>query len=434
VILGVAGLIGSVGADSRWLAALGQLIARTGHIPRGVPFAVAPTAGWRNVPVLAELIFQQLDGALGDRGLMLAQLVAVALAVAILARDALAAGAAPTSVGRALLLAALGSLPSLAVARVQLFSLALFPVLVAVLRAEARSPSRRIWWVVPILAVWSNLHGAALLGLAIALTYLLVVRLRQDARTAVAVAIVATSALCLTPSGVGTIAYYHGVFTNVAAARGDGLWAPLSLSAPLDVVLVISAIALITPLRRAQPPLWEVVVIAGLVGLTIHASRSGIWLLFFLVAPSAAVIRPGRGWHRVFPALGAAALAALAYSAIRGPLANGASPSVIARAVRLANGGAVLAPDILAEQVALEGGRVWVGNPIDAFDHADQAAYLDWIEGNPGGRRALTREVDVVLTTRGSSSQRLMRTMRDYAVVSGRRTTLVYQRVSAGTG
>ena len=44
--------------------------------------------------MLAELVFNGLEGALGDRGLMLAQLLAVGIAMAVLARDARGAGPA----------------------------------------------------------------------------------------------------------------------------------------------------------------------------------------------------------------------------------------------------------------------------------------------------------------------------------------------------
>ena len=92
VATGLAGLLSVVGADSRWLAALGAAIARAGRIPHGVPFAAAPTAHWPNVPVLGELLFHALLGV-GPRGLLIAQLAAVAIALSAIAVDARALGA-----------------------------------------------------------------------------------------------------------------------------------------------------------------------------------------------------------------------------------------------------------------------------------------------------------------------------------------------------
>ena len=67
----------------------------------------------------------------------------------------------------ALALVALGALPALASVKMQLFSLALFPLVLLLLRADHDRPSRRIWWVVLVIAVWGNLHGAVLLGVAV---------------------------------------------------------------------------------------------------------------------------------------------------------------------------------------------------------------------------------------------------------------------------
>ena len=89
----LAAIAGTIGADARWLAALGRIIVDRREIPDGIPYASAPSAGWHNVPVLAELIFRGLTSVAGDRGLLLAQVVAVAAALAVLAWDLRRAGA-----------------------------------------------------------------------------------------------------------------------------------------------------------------------------------------------------------------------------------------------------------------------------------------------------------------------------------------------------
>jgi hypothetical protein len=431
LILLCCAFFGAVGADARWLAALGRVIAARHAVPQGVPFAAAPSGHWHNVLVLPELLFHWLEAGLGgDRGLMLAQLVAVAVALLVLSRDALAAGAGPGPSAAALALAALGALPSLAIARVQLFSLVAFPLLVALLRSEARAPSRRIWLALPLLAVWSNLHGAVLLGLAVLLAYLLLDRVRADPRRALAVAALAPLALCLTPELLGTVAYYRGVLTNVAAQRGLGLWGPLDLGAPFDDVMLVVTLILGLSLRRVRPARWELATMLLLAAATVHAARSGVWLLFFLVAPAALAFRE-RSWRRVpaVPVL-VAALAAVGISVARGPIAIGAGPGLIARAVTLAHGTPILAGDVIAEQVALAGGRVWVANPIDAFSHRDQGLWLDWSAGRPPGRAALGEGVRVVLVARGSGAERLMAGEAGFAAVAGDARARLYARVN----
>ena len=50
-----------------------------------------------------------------------------------------------------------------------------------VLRSQQRRPSRGIWLVVPLTAIWGNLHGAVLVGVAVIGCYLLFSRLRTRA-------------------------------------------------------------------------------------------------------------------------------------------------------------------------------------------------------------------------------------------------------------
>jgi hypothetical protein len=431
VIVACAALLGRVGADARWLAALGQVIASHHAIPAGVPFAAAPTGHWPNALVLAELIFTGLEHLAGDRGLMLAQLVAVAVALSVLARDARAGGASERGTVVALLVAGLAVLPSLAIARVQMFSLVLFPVLVALLRADRRDPSNRIWLAVPLLAVWSNLHGAALLGLGVTVAYLALSRGRSEPGLAVGVAIASIAALCLTPALLGTADYYRGLLTNVAAERGAGMWGPLSVSAPFDVVVVLCVAALATRLRRAMPPVWELAVLVVLAVATVRADRNGVWLLFFLVPPAAKAMAPARRWPGLAVAAALVSIAVVAVSVARGPVASGASPSMIARAITLAHGSPVLAGQGVDEQIALAGGRVWAGNPIDAFTHSVQATYLDWLSGAHAGDAALSK-VGVVLVDRGSPAARLMGRASGFRSVGADATTRLYQRVSTG--
>jgi hypothetical protein len=414
LITGLAAAVATVGADSRWLAALGHIIVAQGSVPAGVPFAAAPTAHWPNALVLAELVFDGLESAFGDRGLIAAQLVAVAGALTVLARDARAGGGDSFQITGALALASLGSLASFGVARVQMFSLVLFPLLVALLRADERSPSPRLYLALPLLALWSNLHGAALLGMGVLWAYLALSLARtgrhEDLVTAVVVGVAAPLALCLTPAGLHTLDYYRGLLTNVAAQRGEGLWAPLG-TGPLDLLLIACALALLWRLRHARPRVWEIVVIIVLAALSVKAARNGVWLLFFLVGPACRRQRVSavkREWNGLLPIAAAIALALLAIGVARVPNRNRVEPSLVTRAIKLAHGAPILADGIPAEQVALAGGRIWVGNPIDAFSRHVQGMYLDWLGGDPAGRAALQNPaISVVLVTRGSAAQSL---------------------------
>ncbi|MFL5980849.1 MAG: hypothetical protein ACJ74R_03975 [Gaiellaceae bacterium] len=388
----------TIGADARWLAALGRAVADTGAIPHGVPYASAPSDDWPNVPVLAELIVHGLVASLGDRGLLLAQVAAVTGAFTFLALDMRRNGAAGASSALVLILIAFGSASSLFLIRGQLFSLVLFPAVAFLLRLETRAPSRRIWLVPLVLALWSNLHGAVLVGLAITGTYLVFDRARRATLEAAAILASSVVAVCATPALERTPAYYIGVMRNAAAQRGEGLWAPLSLSSKLDLALAVTGVILIALALRARPALWEAVALAALAVLTIKTARSGVWLLFFAGPLSARSFRFRAGASRRWPAVATAAcLIVTVYEVASGPRSSDVSGRLIQETLRQARGTPVLADGRSAEQLALAGGRVWMSNPLDAFPLRDQRLYLDWLDGRAGGEAALAHAPRAVL-------------------------------------
>jgi hypothetical protein len=425
----LAALAGTIGADARWLSALGELIVRRGSIPHGIPWASASSHGWQNVPVLAELIFRGLTSSAGSRGLLAAQIVAVGSAFVILAWDMRRSGAGELEGSFALLLAAIGSFPVLLVVRSQLFSVLLFPVLIALLRAERRMPTRRIWLLVPLVALWSNLHGAVLVGLAVASAYLLFDRARSQPLLAGAVLTASAAAVCVTPALGHTTEYYYGLLRNEAERRGEGLWAPLSLTSVFDLLLIATAVVLLALALWARPSLWELVVLAGLAVLTVKTARSGAWLLFFAAAPAAKSLRfdPNRDDRRGSVFVLAVAVALVVFGIVRGPLQSGAGKSLLADALGRAAGTPILADAIPAEQVAAAGGRVWMSNPIDAFSAHDQRLYLDWLAGRRSGDTAL-RHARVVLVTRGDEPATRLRRSNAFRQAAHDATAAVFVR------
>ena len=377
--------VAAVGADARWLAALGALISQAGHIPSSIPYADAPSDNWVNVPVLGELIFHWLEALGGDRALVLAQAGAVAAMLAFVARDMRAAGAADAARAAVLFALPFAAVASLFVVRVQLFSLPLFALTVLLLRAEARQPSRRLWLLVPLFALWSNLHGAVLTGLGIASVYLVVERLPRDRVRAVGVLVAAWLALFATPALGNTGDYYLGVLHSEPAVSGFGMWAPLSLSNPFDVLFVAIALPLLWLAVRSRPRMWELLCLVVLIAATVHVGRNSIWLLLFVAAPAASTLRftrraPSNGIVRA--AAWVVPVALLVTAMARTPVQTVASSSLRAKAESIAGGRPILADPENAEALALDGRRVWIANPIDAFTRIDQHAYLSWLKGD----------------------------------------------------
>ena len=415
---GACALLGSVGADARWLAALGRTIMAQDSIPSGVPYAAAPSVDWVNVPVLGELVFHALQAVGGDRGLLLAQLVAVSLTLTLLALGMRALGAPDAASAAVLVLVFFAAFPSFIIVRAQLFSLVLFCVALLLLRAESRRPSRRVWLLVPLIVLWANLHGAVLVGLAVVASYLVLERARREPVVAASVLAACCAALFLTPALAASGKYYLGVLRSEAAQRGEGMWAPLSLHRPFDVLFIVLALPLLVwAFRSGGLRVWELACIAALAGLTLHAGRNSVWLLCFIAAPAARglgrrSLRDVSVSPRTLVLCASIPAAFLVLGVVQTPRQHAAGERVRSEAARLAAGKPILADGIDAEQLALDGRRVWIANPLDAFSRRDQRLYLDWLDASPAGD-ALLREATAVVVTRGSKPQQ--RLERDHS-------------------
>lgn len=427
-----------MGADLLWLVPLGHHVLETGQVPDGVPFAAAPTAGWPNVLVLAEVVMAGLHVA-GPVPLAATQVIAGTAGLTMIAWGARREGAGDLATSLVLLLVALGSLTSLVIMRLQVFSLVPFALLLLLLRSDQHRPTRRLWFVPGLVAVWSNLHGAVLTGVALIGAYLLLSRLRRRPTETVAIGAATLIALLATPAGWRTVPYYLGVLHNEAASRGTELWARPSLSHPFDVLLLVTAGALLLLVARRRRPLWEYAALGALAIGTVTAARHGVWLLMTAAAPAALhatrrqSVRHSAGVEAP-PVLVPAFMCLLAVASAlpslvaRGPAVWPDDPALVQAVARVAGDRVVLAPEPLAESLAVEGVTVWVSDPLDAFRAIDQAAYLDFLQGSgPGAVRALA-DAGVVVVRAGTASEQLTVRSQDFTMVDRWGSWHIYER------
>jgi hypothetical protein len=431
---GACALLAGVGADARWLAALGREIVERGGIPDGVPYAAASSVEWVNVPVLGELIFHALQSLGGDRGLLLAQVVAASVALSLLVLD-MRTRCVPDAAGALVILAVFfAAAPALIIARAQMFSLVLFCATLLLLRSESRAPSRRIWLFVPLVALWANLHGAVLVGLAVAGSYLVLERVRQQPFVVLGVWTSSVLALLLTPAFLDSGDYYLGVLRSEAAVSGEGMWAPLSPHSPFDVLFVAMAIPLVVFALRSGLRPWELACIAAFATMTIHAGRNSVWMIFLIAAPAAAGLGRSRlASFSLSPTreviVGAVPAVLFVAGILHAPPQDGAGERVRRQAAALAAGTPILAEGLDAERLALDGQRVWIANPLDAFAARDQRAYLDWLNARPDGDSVLDESGAVVLVERGSPAQRRLSHDPEFRRVARDEEAVVYLRV-----
>jgi hypothetical protein len=136
-------------------------------------------------------------------------------------------------------------------------------------RAEDRPPR---WRMLPLMALWANLHGSFFFGLALICPFALEALLaaKRAGRGAVVLrwggfGLAATAMAALTPHGVQTLLFPLGLI-RMASLAGIGEWAPSDFSrvSPLEIALLAGVFVAFT--RPVRMPLVR----AGLLALLIH--------------------------------------------------------------------------------------------------------------------------------------------------------------------
>jgi hypothetical protein len=165
----------------------------------------------------------------------------------------------------------------------------------------------------------------------------------------------------------------------------------------------------------------------------LHAGRNAIWLLCFIAAPAAHGL--GKRFLRDFTVSPRTLVLCAWVPAVflvigltQSPYQGGAGERVRNEAARLGAGKPILADGLDAEQLALDGRRVLIANPLDAFSRRDQRRYLDWLDATPAGD-ALLRDATTVLVTRGSPPQQRLERDRSFRRAAVDANAVVYVRV-----
>lgn len=322
-----AALLGLLGRDilqDTWLALVaGREVAEHG-IPHHESLTVlAHGRRWIDQQWLAQLAMYELDRAGGIVlvGFVNAVLVMAGLVGAILAARRLGAGA--RSIVRVLPLV-VWTIALTATARTQPWAYPLFSALVWLLAGDSRRPSVRVWWCLPLLVVWGNVHGSATLGAGLVVLRGLTMlwerrtRLRRAPRAwARPVGLIVGAPLCLlvNPYGLAIIHYYRATLFNGAFRKLVTEWGPITGSPVVAALFFLTAGIVIWSFgrHRSQTTLWERAAMLLLAIAAIVAVRNVIWfnLATVVVLPlsiDAAVRARGAG-QRSHPRLNMAILA-----------------------------------------------------------------------------------------------------------------------------
>jgi hypothetical protein len=213
----------------------GQMMLSTRHIVSHDKFSyTAFNHSWRDHEYLTEIIMAAIYDAAGIVGLKVWKLACVAATIFFLIQ-----GLAETGSGSLIQLAALGfaveAMAQFTQFRPQVHSYLLFALTLALLAKDNYRSSGPLWLMVPVMWLWSNLHGGFIIGLIALVIYagaVVAIALRdsRNLRHAGKVAAVAAAAASATvlPNGLTT---WHALLTTISAPATFTIfteWQPLS--------------------------------------------------------------------------------------------------------------------------------------------------------------------------------------------------------------
>lgn len=188
--------------------------------------------------------------------------------------------------------------------RTQTFALPLFVVLLWLLSEDSRSPSARVYWSLPLLVLWANVHGsvivgAGLVGFAGATAVgrgLRGQRSRGRVAHGAGMLTMLPAALLATPYGTALFTYLQDTFGNPEIARLAPEWMPTTFEAihvPFYLLAAL-AVALVARERRQLTSFEQLTLALLLVGAFV-AERNLAWFALaavMLLAPLLTRQRP----------------------------------------------------------------------------------------------------------------------------------------------
>lgn len=149
----------------------GQAILASGHFPATDIYSyTAAGARWTDHEWLCEVIMAFVYNHLGIIGLKLWKLLCVGATIAFMAAGMAETGASPSAQFNIMTIAAVALMPQMQF-RPQIFTFALFAALLALLARDLYRGRAPLWLVIPMIALWANLHGGFIIGAATLAAY-----------------------------------------------------------------------------------------------------------------------------------------------------------------------------------------------------------------------------------------------------------------------
>jgi hypothetical protein len=271
--------------DFWWHLKTGEYILNTRSIPRTDFFSFTNYGrAWVAHEWLSEAIFYVIYSSLGFNVLIVVFALLTALAFWIAFKRS---SSNPLIGGTVALIGVWAILPNVGV-RPRIFTLLLSSVYLALLgRYVRRAEGREIWWLVPLMVLWVNLHGGFLMGLV--LIGLTIVGIPLDAwanreklssslpqlKTLFLVLVACMLAACLNPHGIWIYKFPFEIFLSPIQQQTVNDWLSpnfhQSEAVPL-FMLILGTIAAFA-LSPKRPKLSEVILFLATLYMTLKSQR-----------------------------------------------------------------------------------------------------------------------------------------------------------------
>jgi hypothetical protein len=290
-----------------WLALVsGRELWQSGIPHHETLTALAHGAPWIDQQWLSQLLTYAvyLVGGLALLGVV--NVVLMAGAVAGCAVGARRLGASPAAVLLVLPLCAAIVVSSREV-RTQEFALPLFAATTYLLASDSRRPSARVYWCLPLLLLWANVHGTVSLGVAlVALRGLalgwerrgeLLTCARAWLRPLILI-LAAPATLLATPYGLSVVSYYRVMLLGGTVRQAVTEWQPITSMPVMAILLFVLVGGALWAFGRypGRTTLWERLALLALAAASIQVVRNTLFfaLLALLVLPLALSGSSGR--------------------------------------------------------------------------------------------------------------------------------------------
>jgi hypothetical protein len=276
--------------DFWWHLKTGEYIVTVKSIPRTDIFSTLRFGSeWVTHEWLSEVLMYVVFSLMGYGGLIVAFAGVITLAFGIAYRQCASRTPHVFVAAFALLLGAAATIPTWGV-RPQMFSLLFASIFLAVLDKYCRGEDKRlIWWLVPLMTLWANMHAGFAIGLVfIGLTILgiaideLILHKRSVAsiwtsiRELCLLWLIAATAVIINPNGLRLYSYPFETLRSSVQMRYIQEWRPPNFQDPMFLPLLILILVLLCVLAfsKKRPRPSEMIMLLIMLAATLRSARN----------------------------------------------------------------------------------------------------------------------------------------------------------------